>query len=277
MVLEKTQEIQLEIIRKKKNYFSNTKNWEKRKMKLRTGKNVPFLNKNFPKRKYTKSYKSPISKEEEDDLVSSFANISLCDNVQSTNKQSVLATPRKRIRLPKRKSLVFSDNDSTGDEDEPAIQKINLSKLPFNQNEDAEEVESEIEQEIELVEVIGATPNEGESLDDFPDAVPISDSDEDDDEENVLNQMEDDLIVFSAAEENKSASDVSGINSEDFGPAKDEEYISDALPVFDTDDDESDDDANEIERIFLSSTPSQLRIGSVISFLQQSMNELRSN
>ena len=246
-------------------------------MKLRTGKNVPFLNKNIPKRKHTKSYKTPISKEAEDDLASSFANMSLCDNMQSTKKQLVMATPRKRIRLPKRKSLVFSDNDSTDDEDEPVIQKFNASHMLFNQSEDAEEVECDVEQEIELVEVIGANPNESKSSDDFPDAVPISDSDEDDDEEIVLNQMEDDLIVFSAAEENKSASDVSGINSEDFGPAKDEEYISDALPVFDTDDDESDDDANEIERIFLSSTPSQLRIGSVISFLQQSMNELRSN
>ena len=240
-------------------------------MKLRTGKNVPFLNKNIPKRKYTKPYKTPISKEAEDDLASSFANISLCDNMQSTNKQSVQATPRKRIRLPKRKSLAFSDNDSTDDEDEPAIQKSNL----FDQNEDAEE-KSEVEQEIELVEVSGATPNEDESSDDFPDAVPISDSDVDDDEE-IVNQMENDLIVFSAAENNKSDSDVSDINSEDFGPAKDEDYISDALPVFDTDEDESDDNVDEIERIFLSSTPSQLRIGSVISFLQQSMNELRSN
>ena len=239
-------------------------------MKLRTGKNVPFLNKNIPKRKYTKPYKTAISKEAEDDLASSFANISLCDNMQSTNKQSVQATPRKRIRLPKRKSLAFSDNDSTDDEDEPAIQKSNL----FDQNEDAEE-KSEVEQEIDLVEVTGDTHNEDESSDDFPDAVPISDSDEDDDEE-IVNQMEN-VIVFSAAENNKSDSDVSDINSEDFGPAKDEDYISDALPVFDTDEDESDDNVDEIERIFLSSTPSQLRIGSVISFLQQSMNELRSN
>ena len=241
-------------------------------MKLRTGKNVPFLNKNISKRKYTKPYKTPISKEAEDDLASSFANISLCDNMQSTNKQSVQATPRKRIRLPKRKSLAFSDNDSTDDEDEPAIQKSNL----FDQNEDAEE-KSEVEQEIELVKVTDATDaNEDESSDDFPDAVPISDSDVDDDEE-IVNQMENDLIVFSAAENNKSDSDVSDINSEDFGPAKDEDYISDALPVFDTDESDDNNDADEIERIFLSSTPSQLRIGSVISFLQQSMNELRNN
>ena len=81
-------------------------------MKLRTGKNVPFLNKNIPKRKYTKSYKykEPISKEAEDDLASSFANISLCDKKKATTDQAV--TPRNH-RPANRKSLMFEDSSSS--------------------------------------------------------------------------------------------------------------------------------------------------------------------
>ena len=257
-------------------------------MKLRTGKTVPFLNKNIPKRKYTKSYKykTPIPKETEDDLASSFANISLCDNNQKV-KQSMLLTPRKPSQPAKRKSLMFNEDHSPDEEDGSAndIQKYNLSQLPFDQNAESEEakleVELEVEPVIEVVHVSSAVSNEVESSTSFPDAVPISDSDdsEDDVEEMIMHPMENDFIVFSTAED-KTNSDDSDIRSNDFqAAAKEEDDISDAIPVIDTsDDDESEDDEddNEIERVFFSSTPSQLRVGSVISFLQRSMQDLRS-
>ena len=255
-------------------------------MKLRTGKTVPFLNKNIPKRKYTKSYKykTPIPKEAEDDLASSFANISLCDNQQSNN-QSMLLTPRKPLQPAKRKSLIFDDDESTDEDDISAndIQIYNLSQLPFDQNEESEEpeVDPKDQPEFEVVKVGSAVSNKVESSTSFADAVPISDSDnsEDDIEDMILHPMENDLIVFSSAED-KTNSDDSDIRSGDFeAAAKEEDDISDAIPVIDTSDDESEDDEddNEIERIFFSSTPSQLRVGSVISFLQRSMQDLRSN
>ena len=49
-------------------------------MKLRSGTKVPFLNKNLPKRKYTRAYENPLPEETEDQLATSFANLSLCEN-----------------------------------------------------------------------------------------------------------------------------------------------------------------------------------------------------
>ena len=59
-------------------------------MKLRSGTKVPFLNKNLPKRKYTRAYDNPLSEETEDQLATSFANLSLYEDSSSQsdlNKQ----------------------------------------------------------------------------------------------------------------------------------------------------------------------------------------------
>ena len=57
-------------------------------MKLRSGTKVPFLNKNLPKRKYTRAYDNPLSEETEDQLATSFANLSLYENSSSQSESS---------------------------------------------------------------------------------------------------------------------------------------------------------------------------------------------
>ena len=62
-------------------------------MKLRSGTKVPFLNKNLPKRKYTRAYDNPLPEETEDQLATSFANLSLYEDSSSQsdlNLQPVL-------------------------------------------------------------------------------------------------------------------------------------------------------------------------------------------
>ena len=212
-------------------------------MKLRTGKNIPFLNKNIPKRKYTKSYKykEPISREAEDDLASSFANISLCDKKRPTTEQAI--TPRKH-RPANRKSLMF-DNNSSSDEEEP-IAKYDLSALPFDEAEDSKP-EVEHTEEIILYAAL-STDDDEQGIDDEPEITNVS-------------TFEEDVIDFSAAD------DIGSVTSDD--------EISDAVPVSDSDEDESDDDSDDskVERIFRASTPSG-QIGCLISFLQRSRQEL---
>ena len=212
-------------------------------MKLRTGKNVPFLNKNIPKRKYTKSYKykTPISKEAETDLASSFANISLCDKKKPTTEN--VATPRNH-RPANRKSLLFEDNSSSDEEEEP-IAKYDLSALPFDETENEPEVDHE-----EIVLHAVSSDDEEQGADDEPEIIHVS-------------TIEEDLVGFSAAD------DIGSVTSDD--------DISDAMPVSDSDEDESDDDSDDskVERIFRASTPSG-QVGRVLSFLQRSMQALDS-
>ena len=210
-------------------------------MKLRTGKNVPFLNKNIPKRKYTKSYKykEPIPKEAEDDLASSFANISLCDKKKPTAEQAV--TPRNH-RPANRKSLMFEDNSSS-DEEEP-IKKYDLSTLPFDKTEEPKEVEPA--EEIILFAL--SSDDEEEEINDRPEIIHVS-------------TIEEDHVGFSAADA--------------IGSVTSDSEISDAVPISDSDEDESDDDMDDskVERIFRASTPSG-QIGCVINFLQRSRQAL---
>ena len=57
-------------------------------MKLRSGTKVPFLNKNLPKRKYTRAYDNPLPEETEDQLATSFANLSLYENSSGQSELS---------------------------------------------------------------------------------------------------------------------------------------------------------------------------------------------
>ena len=212
-------------------------------MKLRTGKNVPFLNKNIPKRRYTKSYKykEPISKETEDDLASSFANISLCDKKKPTVEPAV--TPRK-YRPANRQSLMFDDNSSS-DEEEP-IEKYDLSALPFDKTEESEEVEPA--EEIILYAL--SSDDEEEEINNEPEIIHVT-------------TIEEDLDGFST--------------TDDIGSVTSDDEISDAIPISDSDYDESDIDTDDskVERIFRASTPSH-QIGSLLSFLQRSRQALDS-
>ena len=103
----------------------------------------------------------------------------------------------------------------------------------------------------------------------------------DDEEPELVNASptEEDLAVFSAAEDRKTNNEES---TSDRTPGNlesvvSDDYISDAIPVSDSEDDESDDDSfdTEVERIFLYSAP-PLRIGSVTSFRQHSMQCVRN-
>ena len=214
-------------------------------MKLCTGKNVPFLKKNISKQTDTKSYtyNEPISKEAEADLVSSFAKITLCDTNKLKIETAVLTTPMVK-RPANRKLLLFEDNSSS-DEDEP-IEEYHLSTLSF----DEKGVDLEVDHE-EIITVLSS-----------------------DDEEPEVNICGVTSVEENATEDNKIISYSIPANLES---ATSDDYISDAIPVSDSEDDESDDDSFdvEVEGIFLYSGP-PLRIGSVSSFRQRSMRCGRS-
>ena len=218
-------------------------------MKLCTSKNVPFLNKNIPKRIVTKSYtySEPISKEAEADLVSSFSKITLCDTKKSITETALLTTPM--IKRPANRKLLMFEDYSSSDEDEP-IEKYHLFTLSF----DEKGVDREVDHEEIIIDALSG-----------------------DDEELEVNSAS--SVEEDAAEDNKIISDD---NSSDCIPADlesvtSDNYISDAIPISDSEDDESDDDTfdTEVERIFLYSAP-PIRIGSVNNFRRQSMQCERS-
>ena len=62
------------------------------------------------------TYNEPISKEAEADLVSSFANISLCDTKEPIIVPTVLTAPTIK-RPADRKLLKFEDNSSSDEEE----------------------------------------------------------------------------------------------------------------------------------------------------------------
>ena len=223
-------------------------------MKLCTSKNVPFLNKNIPKLLSTKSYtyNEPISKEAEADLVSSFANICLCDTKKPIILPAVLTTPMIK-RPANRKSLIFEENSSSDEEE--SIENNDLSALRFGEEEEMEEVDPEV---AEIIPDIL-------SIDEDPEFISAA-------------SVEKNPIVFTDAEDNKTNNDNSSDSTpDDLGSVSNDGYISDAIPVSDSEDDESDDDTfdAQVERIFLFSAP-PLRIGSAISFRQRSMQYVRS-
>ena len=212
-------------------------------MKLCTGKNVPFLNKNIPKRIVTKSYtyNEPISKEVEADLASSFAKITLCDTKKSLTETAVL-TPM--VNRPANRKLLMFDDNSSSDEVEP-IEEYGLLAPPIE--------EAEVDLKVDHEDIfIDAVFNDNEELE---------------------------VNSVCPAEDNKTIGDDKSIDCipVDLGSVTSGDYISDAIPVSDSEDDESSDDSfdTEVERIFLYSAP-PLRIGSVTSFRQRSMQYVRS-
>lgn len=131
-------------------------------------------------------------------------------------------------------------------------QAVDWKSLMFSNSSSDEEEESEVEAEVEQAEekILYAVASDHEEF-----------------------EVNEEVIIFSD----------DNITNDDFQPTVDEDYISDAMSVSDsdndvTDDDETDEDANydEIERIFLPFTPPQLRIGSVRSFTKRSMHDVRS-
>ena len=203
---------------------------------------------------FTKSYTyiEPISNEVEADLVSSFANISLCDTKKPIIEPSVLTTPMIK-RPANRKFLMFEENSSSDEEE--SIENYDLSALRFGEEE-------EMEVDPEVAEIISDVL----STDEDPEFINAA-------------SAEENCIVFTDDEDRKTHNKDNSSDStpDNLATVTSDGYISDAIPVSDSEDDESDDDTfdAQVERIFLFSAP-PLRIGSAISFRQRSMQYVRS-
>lgn len=151
-------------------------------MKLRSGTKVPFLNKNLPKRKYTRAYENPLPEETEDQLATSFANLSLCEKHPSqseftTNPQferstsdarefsfgeipgtdgilELNETPIAFRPVPTRRSLAFENDDLDEICSFKKIQPTNFEALLneyieiFSRPSDEETIELTLEQNL---------------------------------------------------------------------------------------------------------------------------------
>ena len=150
---------------------------------LRSGKKVPFLGKNIPKRSY--SYKKPISKEEECELVSKIGSISIHEvhepniipeSVQSKTLAQHNATNELTYgSMPSLEGSQLVDNYNTFDDGtvESAVQSesqsesedefeidINSAGLPDNLNDIVENFEREmvkLDENFDLLGLLKAT------------------------------------------------------------------------------------------------------------------------
>ena len=128
---------------------------------LRSGKKVPFLGRNIPKRSY--SYKKPISKEEESELVSKIGSISIQDN--NVNELTYGSMPSLEgsamvddFNTSNDASTVQSESQSES-EDESEID-INAADLPDNLIDIIENFEKEmikLDENFELMGLLKAT------------------------------------------------------------------------------------------------------------------------
>ena len=149
-------------------------------MKLRSGTKVPFLNKDLPKRKYTRAYETPLPEETEDQLATSFANLSLNENHPSQSEftkqfeasasdtrefsfgeipgtDGILElneTPIAFRPVPTRRSLAFENDDIEEICSFKKIQPNNFEALLneyieiFSRSSDEETIELTIEQNL---------------------------------------------------------------------------------------------------------------------------------
>ena len=98
---------------------------------LRSGKKVPFLGKNIPKRAYT--YKKPISKEEESDLITKIGSISIHEpsvpaetTVQDNKSNNDTYDSDETIA----ESTVQNDDQSTLETSDQSQIEIDTSEMP---------------------------------------------------------------------------------------------------------------------------------------------------
>ena len=150
-------------------------------MKLRSGTKVPFLNKNLPKRKYTRAYENPLPEETEDQLATSFANLSLYEIYPSQSDFSkqfaetstsdtrefsfdeipgtdgileLNETPIAFRPVPTRRSLAFENDDIEEICSFKKIQPTNFEALLneyieiFSRSSDEETIELTLEQNL---------------------------------------------------------------------------------------------------------------------------------
>ena len=131
---------------------------------LRSGKKVPFLGKNIPKRPY--SYKTPIQKEEEIELVAKIASISIHEKDVLPEVPDTDADNNASYgSMPSMEGSVLEENsgniDATETENESEIE-INANELPSNILEIVEKFEAKmtkLDKQFELMGLLKASAN----------------------------------------------------------------------------------------------------------------------
>ena len=147
---------------------------------LRSGKKVPFLGKNIPKRPY--AYKTPIKKEQESELVSKIASISIHEKDVLPEMPETDADNNVTYgSMPSLEGSVLEENSSNSDVTETNIQsnfqsdpevqsdleneseiEINANELPSNILEIVEKFEAKmtkLDKQFELMGLLKASAN----------------------------------------------------------------------------------------------------------------------
>ena len=147
---------------------------------LRSGKKVPFLGKNIPKRPY--AYKTPIQKEQESELVSKIASISIHEKDVLPEMPETDADNNVTYgSMPSLEGSVLEENSSKSDVTETNIQsnfqsdpevqsdseneseiEINANELPSNILEIVEKFEAKmtkLDKQFELMGLLKASAN----------------------------------------------------------------------------------------------------------------------
>ena len=147
---------------------------------LRSGKKVPFLGKNIPKRPY--AYKTPIQKEQESELVSKIASISIQEKDVFPEMPETDADNNVTYgSMPSLEGSVLEENSSNSDVTETNIQsnfqsdpevqsdleneseiEINANELPSNILEIVEKFEAKmtkLDKQFELMGLLKASAN----------------------------------------------------------------------------------------------------------------------
>ena len=174
---------------------------------LRSGKKVPFLGKNIPKRAYT--YKKPISKEEESDLISKIGSISIHEpnipdetTAQDDNSKNDTYDSDETIA----ESTVQNDDQSTLETSDQSQIEIDTSEMPDKFTGIVSRFEAEMakgDKHFKLMGLLNASTKLMNSCN--PALLDSSNSSEDSDSSESSEDMTEDSIL---------TSDVSSINEE---------------------------------------------------------------
>ena len=186
---------------------------------LRSGKKVPFLGKNIPKRAYT--YKKPISKEEESDLISKIGSISIHEpnipdetTAQDDNSKNDTYDSDETIA----ESTLQNDDQSTLETSDQSQIEIDTSEMPDKFTGIVERFEAEMakgDKHFKLMGLLNASTKLMNSCN--PALLDSSNSSEDSDSSESSEDMSEDSILTSDAssinEENEKQNTFSDISS----------------------------------------------------------------
>lgn len=186
---------------------------------LRSGKKVPFLGKNIPKRAYT--YKKPISKEEESELISKIGSISIHEpnipdetTAQDDNSKHDTYDSDETIA----ESTVQNDDQSTLETSDQSQIEIDTSEMPDKFTGIVSRFEAEMakgDKHFKLMGLLNASTKLMNSCN--PALRDSSNSSEDSDSSESSEDMTEDSILTSDAssinEENEKQNTFSDISS----------------------------------------------------------------